>query len=242
MNVLILGGNGLMGPDVVKALGNEHTLRVTDINEPPQIAHEYRKIDVSDIDQVVEATEGMEAIVNLSVLRPDRRLAFDVNALGCYNTMTAAVRHGIRRVINTGPPFIYGQSYGLYDHELGPDVPPHSGTPLYALTKALGHEVCKVFTENHDVYVMTLMFGSFRDPNDEAWFGKGSTGFMQTYTDAAEAVRLALSIDLARLPSRCELFNISSDIPGRKYLNEKTKRLLGWHPKDSFERRWTRAR
>ena len=46
---------------------------------------------------------------------------------------------------------------------------------------------------------------------------------------------------LARLPSRCELFNISSNIPSRKYLNENTKRLLGWHPKDSFERRWTRA-
>ena len=103
MNVLMLGANGMMGPHVVKALEGEHTLRVTDINDLEDTPHEYFKLDISSLDKVVAAAEGMDAIINLAVLRPDRQLAFDVNARGCYNVMVAALQHGIRRVINTGP-------------------------------------------------------------------------------------------------------------------------------------------
>jgi len=35
----------------------------------------------------MEAAEGMDAIINLSVVRRDPVLAFQVNTLGCYNVM-----------------------------------------------------------------------------------------------------------------------------------------------------------
>ena len=86
MNVLILGGNGRMGPWVVDALAGRHTLRVTDINDPPRsFPHEYRRLSVADLDGVVAAAAGMDAIVNLSVLREDRLQAFEVNLQGNYN-------------------------------------------------------------------------------------------------------------------------------------------------------------
>ena len=34
MKVLILGGNGMLGPWTIKALEGRHDLRVTDINDP----------------------------------------------------------------------------------------------------------------------------------------------------------------------------------------------------------------
>ena len=98
MKVLILGANGMLGPHVVKSLEGRHELRLTDINDLDS-PHEYFKVDAGDIDQVVSAAEGMDAIINLSVLRTDRQLAFDVSARGCYNMMVAAVEHGIDRVI-----------------------------------------------------------------------------------------------------------------------------------------------
>ena len=240
MDVLILGGNGLLGPYVVDALGHDHNLRITDVNDAPCTPHEYINVDVSDIDQVSKAAEGMDAIINLSVMRPHRKLAFDVNARGCYNMMSAAVRHGIRRVINTGPPFSYGYRSSMY-HDLAPDLPSQSGTALYTCTKSLGHEICRIYTEHHEIYVMTMMFGSFRDPDDPEEYGKGVSPFIQTYPDAANVFPLALTVDLRTLPSRCEMFNVCSDIPGRKYTNQKTKRLLGWNPKDSFVKRWDRS-
>ncbi|MCZ6765940.1 MAG: NAD(P)-dependent oxidoreductase [bacterium] len=247
MNVVVYGANGMLGPHVVKSLESDHTLLLTDINDLEDsplegTTHEYRKVDASDFDAVVAAAEGMDAIVNLSVLRHDRQIAFDVNARGCYNVMTAAVEHGIRRVVNTGPHFtIAGPSYERFDYQIGTDMPPQSGTNLYAHTKSLGQEICRVFTENHDVYVLTLLFYNFRFPDDHAGEGQDFTPFTVTWCDAGEAFRPALDIELEALPSRCEIFNIFADLPHNRFSNEKTKRILGWKPTDNLERFWRKS-
>ncbi len=240
MNVLVLGANGYLGPHVVKALEREHTLRLTDINDL-DTPHEYFKLDVSDLDAVVAAAEGMDAIVNLSVLRHDRQLAFDVSARGAYNMMVAAVEHGIRRVINTGPHFtVAGPSYERVDYEIGPDVTPQPGTNLYALTKSLGQEACKVFSDNHDIYVLTLLFYNFFDPADSSRYGQDITPYAVTWDDAGEAFPLALTVDESSLPSRCEVFYVFTDMPHGRFSNEKTKRVLGWQPTNRLEQFYTR--
>ena len=241
MNVLVLGANGYLGPHVVKALEREHTLRLTDINDLDDTPHEYFKLDVSDLDAVVAAAEGMDAIVNLSVLRHDRQLAFDVSARGAYNMMVAAVEHGIRRVINTGPHFtVAGPTYERIDYEIGPDVTPQPGTNLYALTKSLGQEACRVFSGNHDIYVLTLLFYNFIDPADTSRHGLDVTPYVVTWEDAAQAFRPALTIDEGSLPSRCEVFYIFTDIPHGRFSNEKAKRILGWQPTNRLEKFYTR--
>ena len=92
MKVLILGSNGYMGPHLVKVLENFHQLRITDII-PIESEHQTAIVDVANLDQVMEAAEGMDAIINCSVLRPDRKLAFDVSTLGAYNTMPVSYTH-----------------------------------------------------------------------------------------------------------------------------------------------------
>ncbi|NJN81508.1 MAG: NAD(P)-dependent oxidoreductase [Caldilineaceae bacterium] len=117
MKVLILGGTGMLGPYVVPLLAPLHEVRNSDIHPPPDdFGVEFVSVDVADPGQVLRAAEGMDAIINLSVLRRDRKLAFDVNTLGCYNMMVAAREHGIRRVINTGPHFaVAGATYETFD-------------------------------------------------------------------------------------------------------------------------------
>ena len=79
--------------------------------------------------------------------------------------MSAALEHGIRRVINTGPQStVFGLDYTQFVYLLTPDVPPHPGTDLYGLTKSLGQEICQVFSENHDLYVIELLFWGLVDP------------------------------------------------------------------------------
>lgn len=237
MKVLILGADGLLGPHVVKSLEPHCQLRLTDI-KPIQTNHESMCVDVSCLDAVLRAAENMDAIINCSVLRDDRQLAFDVSTRGCYNTMRAAVEHGIQRVINTGPHWtVAGDFYTDYDFELSPDVPPHTGTLLYALTKGLGQEICKVFTENHNIYLLCYLFLSFREHTDESE-GSDLNPFTVSWRDAADAFRLGLEINLDELPSRCEVFNIFADLPHQMFRNEKAKRILGFAPRDNFERMW----
>ena len=186
-------------------------LRITDL-EPFDTPHEMMPVDVADPDAVMRAAEGMDSIINLSVLRPHRKIAFDVNTLGCYNIMRAAVRNGIRRVINTGPHFtVQGEPYEAWDHGIGPDVPPKPGTNLYALSKGLGQEICRIFTLNYDVYVVVLSVLHLPDTRCVHRAGPGPVVSGVVARHAAAAFVSGLSIELDELPSRCEA-SISSAI------------------------------
>jgi nucleoside-diphosphate-sugar epimerase len=241
MKVLILGGAGMLGPHVIPTLAPHYELRVTDI-VPLQIPFdgEFRQVDIASAEQMLAAAEGMEAIINLSVLRRDRKLAFDVSTLGCYNMMQAAVTHGIKRVINTGPHFtVAGSTYEAFDYQISPDIPPQPGTNLYALTKSLGLEICRVFSENHDINVQTYLFYNFLDPaNLEP--GRPVAPFAGSWANSAEIFRLGLEIDLAKLPSACEVFYVFTDMPHGRFSNEKAKRILGFQPKDDISALWRR--
>jgi nucleoside-diphosphate-sugar epimerase len=231
-----------MGPYVVKALEGGYELRLSDIQERMPTRHEYRQVDVSNLEQVVDASKGVDAIINLSVLRRDRKLAFDVNTRGCYNMMTAAVMHGIKRVVNSGPHFtIAGQPYEVFDFNLNPDVPPQPGTNLYAITKSLGQEICRIFSENHDLYVLCLLFYILRKPGDAVEQSREFTSFIVSWDDCGRAFRHALEVDLRKLPSRCEVFNISADLPHGRFSNEKAKQILGWRPTHNFEESWRKT-
>ena len=239
MKVLILGGNGYLGPYVVKALESKHELHVTDIRPPAQQGpHQYSIVDIASLEQVRKAAKGMDAIINLAVLRPDRKLAFDVNTRGSYNMMVAAVENKIRRVINTGPHLVVcGQPYERFDFGIGPDNPPQPGTHLYGLSKSLGQEICRVFAQHHDVYVQEYLFFSLLDATKLAR-GTDATPFSISWRDAGEVFSVGLDIDLAKLPSRCEIFFVFADMPHGKFVNEKAKRVLGWRAKDDLSPLW----
>ncbi len=245
MKVLILGANGYLGPHVVKALEEEHELLITDIKPPSSppaspTRHEFRRVDITKLDQVARAAEGRDAILNLAVLRSHRKIAFDVNTLGCYNVMLAAVKYGIRRVINTGPHFtVAGPAYEAFDFALHPSAPPQSGTNLYAHSKSLGQEVCRVFTEHHDIWVQDYLFYNFRFAA-QLKRGAGGVPFIVSWADAGEVFRLGVKVPPDRLPSKCEVFFILGDMPHGKFLNDKAKEVLGFQPKDDLSTLWRR--
>ena len=242
MNVLILGANGYLGPHVVKALAPHHRLRITDIHPAPAkirgdyADHEFMDVDITSAEQVLQAAEGMEAIVNLAVIRTDPVLAFRVNMTGCQNVMQAVVAHGIRRVINTGPHFtVAGPTYERFDQGIGPDIP---------LTPALTLCVDQVTgppdlpgLHRNPRYLRPKLPLLYSPRHRATKPGAGGVPFIVSWRDAAEAFRLGLAIDLAKLPSRCEVFS-SSEIPPRKFLNEKAKRILGFRPQDDVSILW----
>jgi len=236
MKILILGAASRFGPHLVKALEGDHELLLSDIVEV-ESDHPNQRVDISSLAEVSAAVDGVDAVINSTVERGDRQRAFDVNTLGCYNTVRAAVDCGVPRVINTGPHFtIQGPTYESYDYGIGPDSPPHPGVNLYAHSKGIGQEISRVFAENHPIHVLMLLFYIFREEGD----AKFNHPHLISWSDAAQAVRCAVEVDLGTMPSSCEVFSILSDQPHGRFSNSKAKRLLGWQPVDDLSQHYTR--
>jgi nucleoside-diphosphate-sugar epimerase len=200
--------------------------------------HEWQSADVTNAAQVLDACAGMDAIVDCTVVRQEPAGAFRVNALGPYNVMRAAVAHGIRRVVHTGP-FQVGRHGGAgldWETLVVDDAPPRPGGKLdaYLHSKLLGQEVCRIFAEAHGLEVPALLFYRMIDP--APGLSLAHAPFIVSWADAARAVRAAL--ETPALPSPFERFHINADLPHGIFPNDKAKRLLGWQPRDDLRSFW----
>lgn len=233
MKVVVLGAAGNLAPCIVAELEKEHTVRLTDV-KPVDTQHESFLVNVTSAADVRRAIEGMEAVVDLTVLRDDPRLSFDVNVWGAYNVCQACVENGVRRLVHTGPVLGAGPYRG--DFGIDENVPPHPGTTLYPLTKYLAEEVCRSFADTYGLTVVGIrLSGIFQE---KVWphplfFGQSVCG-----EDLGQAVCLALTAE--NLPSHFEVFNIFCDSPVNTYPIDKAKRLLGFRPKFNYEEAWKR--
>ncbi|MGI8643059.1 MAG: NAD-dependent epimerase/dehydratase family protein [Thermomicrobiales bacterium] len=250
--VVIYGAGGPLGAATAAHLASDHVLRLTDIRPLAEIAagkpqsrgaplpralgspHEERRVDVSDPAQVMAAAEGMDAIVNCSVVRPDPVNAFRVNTLGAYNVARAAITHGIQRIVHTGPvQFLLDHPSGYTaDFDVSAEIPPRPGDNLYFISKYLGQEICRIFAQEHGLSIPALLFGNFVNPAEPPDASKELYPFTVSWRDAAVAMHRALHVEA--LPRPFEVLHINADLPHGQYPNDKAKRLLGWEPQDEL--------
>ena len=252
-NVVIFGAGGPMGAVTTQELASSYPLRVTDLRPITEIAteanaqspgaplpipldapHETIQVDVRDPDQVMAAVEGMDAIINCTVVRPHPVNAFLVNTIGAYNVMCAAVAHNIRRVVHTGPLVQHLRGVGdhMGDYDLHVDAPPRPYDHLYIHSKYLGTEICRVFAEFYGLEVPALLFMMLYDPTMPVppW------PFMISWPDTGRSLRRALEV--TSLPSPFEMVNISADLPHGRFDFRKAQDLLDWQPRDTLADFW----
>ena len=244
-----------MGVSAGKALESDYALRLTDVRpveeiiarrepqdlgaplpEVPQAPHEWRVVDVSDYDQVLQAAQGMDALVNCAVVRDNVPGAFRANVVGAYNVMKAAVACGIRRIIHTGPrrprSGFEGDHWGQFD--VPDDIPYHVGTHVYGVTKHLGDQIVRTFAEKHDLEVICYLYCWLAPPDGGSLRETRPLPFsVVSWEDAGEAFLCGLRAE--SLPRPYEVFNILADLPHGIHRPDKAARLLGWRPKHNFE-------
>lgn len=256
-NVVVFGAGGPLAAATSRVLAPAYRLRLTDLRPMADIAaerkpqstgaplpevlgppHETMPVDVTDLDQVLRACEGMDAIINCTVVRPDPVNAFLVNFLGAYNVMRAAVAHKIRRVVHTGPQLVTNDRPAGYwwDFDVPDDTPPRPGTWLYGHTKYLGQQTVRLFAEAYDLEVPVLLYSSFVNPATAKPQAGGVFPMSVSWEDAGRAMHRALSAPV--LPSPFEIFHILADLPHGKYSNLKARRILGWRPRDNMAHLW----
>ena len=230
--VLLLGASGMIAPDLLPGLEDTYDVTLADVAPHPDgepIVH----CDVSSREQVRDAAAGMDAIMNFTVVRDHPEQSFHVNMRGALNVMQAAVEHGIKKVIHTGPQFVRS----TYDHDFDiADVPPVLTTGYYCLTKGLASEICRTYARAHDIQTISFLFNGLGPRPTQ------STGdfppFTVVWEDLQQACRLALEIP--SVPDCFQEFNLLSWEGHGKYNVDKARRILGFEPTERWERYFVR--
>jgi nucleoside-diphosphate-sugar epimerase len=228
-HVLVLGACGNIGPHFLPHLEPYYHLHLTDVKPHPQ-GKPVRQVDITRYDQVFEAMKGMDALINLTVVRSEPALSFEVNVKGAWNAIKAAAEHGVRRVIHTGPQSVRTRHDGDFDVDQVPEWP---GTGYYGCTKFLSEEIYRIFARVCGMETVCFKFNGLGPKPTEPRRGEDFPPFVVVWEDLAYACRLALEVE--RVPDGYQNFNLLS-YPGQgKFSLDSVGRVLGYAPLERLE-------
>jgi UDP-glucose 4-epimerase len=182
MNVLVTGGAGFIGSNLVRALATTgDTVRVLDNFSTGRsenldgVAGDVEVIDgdVRDPIQVRKAVAGVEIVHHLAALPSvarsvaDPRASHDINVTGTLNVLLESVQAGVRRLVYASSSSVYGDTRVLPKHE---ELPVSPRSP-YAAAKLAGEAYCRAFTHVCPLETVCLrffnVFGPHQDPASE---------------------------------------------------------------------------
>ncbi len=183
-NILVTGGAGFIGSNLVQALLNDSRVglvrvldnlatgfkhNITSFIDHPKF--EFFEGDIRDFNTCLKATEGINLISHQAALGSVPRSIKDpittnaVNIDGTLNIFNAAVENKVKRVVFAASSSTYGDSQGLpkVEHIIGKPLSP------YAVTKYVNELYADVFAKTYDFQYIGLryfnVYGPKQDPN-----------------------------------------------------------------------------
>ncbi|MEU5903454.1 NAD(P)-dependent oxidoreductase [Micromonospora sp. NPDC047527] len=168
--VIVTGAAGRIGSTVREHLRGEVTQLVLVDRVPvrPTAPTERAiQLDLTDLDAVVDALEGADAVVHLAGLADEAPFAdlLDSNVLGTYHVLEAARRHGVRRVVLASSNRVTG--FYPVGQVVDPDTPVRPDG-FYGVSKVAVEALGRLYADKFGLSVVCLRIGSFEDEPTEA--------------------------------------------------------------------------
>ncbi|MFH1202779.1 MAG: NAD-dependent epimerase/dehydratase family protein [Candidatus Omnitrophota bacterium] len=234
MRVLITGGGGFLGSNVVKfLLEKKIQVRAFDLagqfeQSLPAKDAEIYKGSIMDVNALSNAMRGCDCLIHLAAMLGVERTenkkldCLEININGTLSMLEACVKNGVKKIIFASSSEVYGEPSKVPIDEAHP-LNPRS---TYAVTKLAGEEYVKAYSARYGFSYSILRFFNIYGPGQVAEFvipryiksvisgdsptiygdGKQIRSFCHV-KDTAGGVWLALVKDLPQ----GEIFNIGND-------------------------------
>lgn len=164
MNVLVTGGSGLVGRNILDALLLSNKVTNLDIVPPTRNDIPFIQADILDSASVMKHVRGFDAVVHLAgiphPLTEPAEKVFRVNVKGTSHVLEAAALHGIPKVVFMSSESTLGFAFGTIRHV--PDYLPidenHAVRPQdsYGLSKIVCEMLCEEFSRRSGLKTVSL--------------------------------------------------------------------------------------
>lgn len=229
--VLITGAAGHIGRVLRKGLqGHYELIRLADVapQVPAGAGEEVVTTDITDIEQLVRAMQGIDCVVHLAGI-PDedtwdriRRL----NIEGCYNVFEAARMAGVKRVIFASSNHAVG--FHRRDRMIDNEVMPRPDS-RYGVSKVFGEALGRLYADKYGLSVACLRIGSFR-PDDQPSVERHLFSWI-SHRDTVQLTRRAIDA-----PKYHFLIAYGVSANARNRWDNANVRFLGYVPEDDAQR------
>ena len=183
MSVLVLGGAGFIGSNLVDEL-MAHNFEVTVFDNLSEgkienierwMKHpkfEFIKGDIRDREQVRRVTDHKDWVFHLAAMSriqpsiTDPHLAFDENVMGTVNVLEGCRLGGVKRFIYSASSSVTGDNGSKVVESGKPtpeDTPPDYGSP-YALTKHFGEVASELYRKLYGLSTVSLRYFNVYGP------------------------------------------------------------------------------
>jgi nucleoside-diphosphate-sugar epimerase len=229
--VFITGAAGRIGSSLALQLRDRYDLRLQYRRTIPEQrpTEDYVVADITNLDALVPALEGMDAVVHMAA-DPSTSASWasvrDNNIVGTYNVFEAARRAGVRKVVFGSTNHVMGmydrdQQWPVYaDQPVRPDS-------LYGVSKAFGEALGRHYSDQYGLSVICLRIGWFLpEPHNEI-----AHWMWLSPRDAAQVTWRAIESELT-----FGIFYAISANSARHWDITDTMEKLGYRPEDDAQR------
>ncbi|HEY4384776.1 MAG TPA: NAD-dependent epimerase/dehydratase family protein [Ktedonobacteraceae bacterium] len=231
MEILITGGNGFLGRNLVLALQERgDNIRVIALPTEDTAWLEERNVkvfrgNIVDPHMLVEPMRGVDGVIHLAAMIGAWRAMKDyyvVNVTGTENVCRAALKAGVHRLVHISSAMVYDMAMGRPVTE---DDPLKPLDEPYSWTKAQGDILVERMIREEHLPAVIVRPGTLVGPGDRLNFGRmadrvragkgiiigsGNNAIPLVYiTDLVQGLLLALDSEQAV----GKIYNISNDLP-----------------------------
>jgi nucleoside-diphosphate-sugar epimerase len=244
--LLITGAGGLVGTALRRHLRGRYDFRLLSI-EPVADAgpgDETIVADVTDFEAMLEAGEGVDAIVHLALGRVERpftrsrraRSTIDVDIRGLYTLYETARINRVSTVVFASS----NHATGLYEQDglvSTPDAPVRPDS-IYGAGKAFGEALGRLYADRHGVRVFCIRIANFNGKDEPGRYYEPGGSRWLSPRDLSQIVWRC--IEAERL--RWGIFYGVSGGGEKKFDLTNARQLLGYQPEDDGSLEQWRAR
>ena len=228
MNILLLGGTGFIGCQMVEKLVNKGYSVSLIIHKsiPENFIETNDKImlfegDILDRNSIKDAFCNQDIVVNLvGQICDNKNLFYDLNIAGPLNVLELCKDNGINNLIHVSTSLVYGESGKLPANESDPTDPKTN----YSLTKLVAEKIYTYFAETYDLNLTILRLSNVYGPekrvgiiyniihaikNDDEIIMYKEGKQLRDFIYIDDVVGAILKV-IEKIPEGVEIFNISS--------------------------------